>query len=82
MTSIFDTIPDLREVRIVGLKRLNSTANGNPRFKLELDNGCTYQTQSDAACSYEITNFANSGEPFDVWLSRAGRISHIRKVPS
>ena len=74
------TEPDLSGVRIVSVTRLNNSVNGNPRFMLELDNGREYMTSSDASCSYEVDNYARSGDPFDAWLTKAGRIQVIDKA--
>lgn len=71
-------------VRIVSASRLNLSTNGNPRFLMVLDipgqGPAEVQTQSDAACSYEVENYTHSryqGRTFTIETTRAGRVSYI-----
>lgn len=76
---------DVTGARIVLANREGCSVNGNPRFSLAVrvgdtdDDLRTFRTQSDAACSYEVTNFVNSKELVDLWLTRSGRVSVIRR---
>lgn len=79
-------VPELVNVHITRTERLNHSVNGNPRFRLwlacgDLDLGM-FVTSSDAACNYEISNYANSGAAFDAWLTRARRVEVIEAHPS
>ena len=46
-------------VRITAITRLDSSANGNPRFQLHTDHG-DFKTGVDAAIGYGIANLTNS----------------------
>lgn len=59
---------------IVATDRLRNSVNGNPRFRVHLDNGETYQTSTDSAVSYDIDNLARSRKRVTFLLTRAGRI--------
>lgn len=78
--------PELVNVHITRTERLNNSTNGNPRFRISLSSDDlelgSYETSSDAACNYEISNYANSGKSFDAWLTRTGRIEVIEAHPS
>lgn len=69
-------------VRIEMVERLINSVNGNPRFLLSLHHAdgeiTTHKTQSDAACSYEVTNYVNSKAPAVVEITPAGNIRTIR----
>jgi len=65
-------------------ERLPSSRNGNPRFRLATADG-PFVTQSDASCSYEVTNYTNGiphGGSLRVVLSltRAGRVWNIERA--
>lgn len=69
--------PDMTKVRILRTTRLVNSVNGNPRFDITFYDGdgeWTYRTSSDCACNYDVSNFANSRELIDVWLTRAERV--------
>lgn len=75
--------------QLLTAERLNSSTNGNPRFRLILSNVAgdesdghwthSYVTQSDAACSYEIENYTRKPQPVivNITLTRANRVSDI-----
>jgi hypothetical protein len=63
-------------VRVTGLKRLNNSVNGNPRYNVTFDNGTNGNTSSDASFCYGIENPAMRGA-VDVWLTRRGLIEHM-----
>ena len=76
---------ELKNVCIYGVTRLPNSVNGNPRYRLSfVDNlGATYRnyiTSSDAACNYEVQNFASSKCLLDVYVTRAGRASRLVPV--
>jgi hypothetical protein len=83
-----DKQADLRNVWILSVERLNNSVNGNPRFDITftdndgefVTNQWTHRTSSDSSCNYEVTNYANSGERIDVWLTKAGRVYMMRPV--
>lgn len=70
-------------VRLIRAVRLNSSTNGNPRFRLVTMEG-DYVTQSDSACSYDVENIVRKiphGESLAVTLSLtpAGRVWNIER---
>lgn len=70
------------ETTLFAAERLNNSVNGNPRYRLITSSG-SYQTQSDAACSYVVDNIArripNDGFGLAVTLTttKAGRVWKI-----
>lgn len=64
---------------IIGLERLRNSVNGNPRFRVTLDNGTIAITQSDAAINYGIANPEYRDVPLRVTFTKAGRISHLER---
>lgn len=74
--------------QLVSVTRLTNSTNGNPRFRLNTTHG-EYQTQSDAACSYDVDNIArkirnrDTGEsiplPVTLSLTPAGRVWDIAR---
>ena len=42
--------------RVVKMERMRSSVNGNPRFRIYLDNGEDYPTQPDAMFAYGAEN--------------------------
>lgn len=76
---------DLTDVLIVQADRLNNSANGNPRFELTFTTRTglfkgTHRTSPDAACSYEVLNFAGKARTCDVWLTRGGAVEYIKEA--
>lgn len=71
----------LTGVKILSAKRLNNSRYGNPRFRVRIDaEPYEADTQSDAACSYEVENFTHSrhrDSTFTLTLTRADRIATI-----
>ena len=65
---------------ISDLKPLNNSVNGNPRWLVTFKDGTEAITQSDVSCSYGLNNPDMRGVPLNVRFSRAGRITHARKV--
>lgn len=69
-------------VTLFDTERLNSSVNGNPRFRLITNKGA-YITQSDGACSYDVDNVARkipsngNGLPVEIKTTRAGRVWSI-----
>ena len=68
--------------RIDYLERLNSSVNGNPRFRVHFTDGSSAETQSDAAVSYGLENRENFDTDVDVTFTRAGRVSYLVPVKS
>lgn len=71
--------------QIQELRRLRSSANGNPRFEVTilLEDGTTrvLKTQPDASWSYEAENSDNRGVDLDFTLTSNGaQIAYARKV--
>lgn len=65
--------------RIDIIERIGVSTNGNPRYRVTFDGGATYDTQSDASCNYGINNPEWLNVSLDIALSKAGKITHIRK---
>ena len=65
------------------LKRLNNSVNGNPRFKLMIDDTVII-TKSDYGYCYDIENLARSGEAVEaeIYYTKAGarRLETIKRV--
>ena len=68
--------------RIDSLKRLNSSVNGNPRFRVYFTDGSSAETQSDAGFCYGLENRENFGVDVAVRFTKAGKISDLRPVKS
>ena len=79
---------DKMRCQLLAAERLNSSVNGNPRFRLILSNVAgdesdghwthSFITQSDAACSYDVENYVRMDQPIvDVWMTRADRVYRI-----
>ena len=62
------------------IETLNCSVNGNPRYRVTLDDGTETITSSDSACVYSIPNYARNGRAIMVEFTRAGRISWIRSA--
>ena len=60
--------------KVKHLEHLRPSANGNPRYKITLDNGKTYQLQSDAALGYGIANSEYRTRNHTFVLSDSGKI--------
>lgn len=58
------------------MERLNTSASGNPRFRVWFTDGTVADTQSDAALNYGIENREYQGVPLKVTFTRAGKISY------
>jgi hypothetical protein len=64
--------------QIERVKRLNSSVNGNPRFRFTFTDGEVADSQSDAAFGYAVGNPGmREGDTVVVEHTRAGRISHM-----
>jgi len=68
--------PTYHAVRVTGLRQLNNSVNGNPRYNVTFDNGTNANTASDASFCYGIENREMRGD-VDVWLTRRGTIEHM-----
>ncbi len=65
------------------VERLNNSVNGNPRFRLHLDDATSVLTQSDASVNYDVGNLSYHkmiGVPVKLTLTRAGRVFGISKL--
>lgn len=74
MTDRYETA----EGTISSLKLLNSSVNGNPRYRVNLEGGAAMQTQSDASVNYAINNPEYRNVPVVLTTTKAGRIVGIR----
>lgn len=74
---------DYTNVRMETIDRLTNSVNGNPRFRIAFVRAdgtylATHNTQTDASCNYEVTNFAR--KPVNVWLSKRGTVEYLTEV--
>ena len=60
--------------KLIEIERLNNSVNGNPRMRLEFDNGIAGITKSDAMWAYGIDN-SWVGKPitFEFHYTNAGK---------
>ncbi len=65
---------------ITHLERLNNSSNGNPAWRVHLDNGNVYRTKSDSSVSYEINNDTYRGVTVRLLLTEAHRIWDISVI--
>jgi len=65
---------------ITHLERLNNSINGNPAYRVTLDNGNSYRTQSDSSVSYEINNGTYRDVTVRLLLTKARRIYDISVI--
>jgi len=72
--------PNTDEGVITHLERLNNSVNGNPAWRVHLDNGNVYRTQSDSSVSYEIDNGTYRGVTVRLLLTKAHRIWDISVI--
>lgn len=62
-------------------ERLNSSVNGNPRFRFYFTDGSDADLSSDASFGYEAENPEyRAGRTVDVSFTRAGRVEYMRPV--
>lgn len=73
----------LKNAKIVSLKRLNNSSVGNPNYLVTLrtieGDFLTLKTSSNAGCVYELPNYENKEVELDIYLTKAERISMIKK---
>lgn len=65
---------------ITHLERLNSSTMGNPAYRVHLDNGNVYRTQSNSSVAYEIDNQEFRGVTVRLLLTKAHRIWDISVI--
>jgi hypothetical protein len=63
---------------IAHLERLSSSVQGNPRYRVTLEDGRVFTTQSDGQVGYLIGNPEYRGVPVMLSLTRAGRVFDVR----
>lgn len=66
--------------RILTMKKLPNSVNGNPRWQVWFTDGDVRITQSDAEVGYEISNSEYKNCNVRITLSRHGRITKVEKV--
>lgn len=66
--------------RILTMKRLPNSVNGNPRWQVWFSDGDVRITQSDSAVGFEINQPEYRNADIKVSFSRAGRITMIEKA--
>ena len=65
---------------IESIERINNSVNGNPNFRVHLDNGNVYRTSSDSSVVYEINNPVYRGVTVRLLLTEAHRIWDISVI--
>lgn len=63
---------------ITGVAHIQNSADGNPRFRVTLDTGGTYDTEPDAAINHGITNSEYREGPVMIELATSHNL--IRNV--
>lgn len=67
--------------KIIAIKRLRNSYNGNPRFQIVLAPGGAYNTVADAQVGYAIGNPGlREGDTVTVTLSGRGTIANMEPV--
>lgn len=65
---------------ITHIERINMSTNGNPNYRVHLDNGNVYRTSSDSGVVYEIDNVVFRGVTVRLLLTKANRIWDISVI--
>lgn len=63
----------MERLQVASIERRQNTASGNPRWKVQLDDGRVLETEPDAAVGHRIDGWFERG-PVDVALNEHGRI--------
>lgn len=66
--------------RILTMKRLPNSVNGNPRWQVWFTDGDVRITQSDSPVGYDISDAQYKNSDVKITLSRYGRITRIEKA--
>lgn len=53
----------IKGLKIDKLERMNSSVNGNPRFKVHFSNGLVSQTMVDDMATYAIEHYTRKNRP-------------------
>lgn len=69
-----------RVLKIASLERLNSSASGNPRFKVTFTNAESAQTKADSDINYKIENSEFRDVPVEFTFNSDGRIIYAEPV--
>ena len=65
---------------ITHIERIGMSTNGNPNYRVHLDNGNVYRTSSDSSVVYEIDNAVFRGVTVRLLLTEAQRIWDISVI--
>jgi hypothetical protein len=65
---------------ITHIERLDNSPSGNPAYRVHLDNGNVYRTQSNASVAYEIDNPVFRGVTVRLLLTKAHRIWDVSVI--
>jgi hypothetical protein len=66
---------------ITSTERMNSSTNGNPRFRAFLSSGDALPTEPDAMLAYGFENPGNIGQPVLLTVNGRGWITHLDPIP-
>lgn len=65
---------------ITHIERINMSVNGNPNYRVHLDNGNVYRTSSDSSVVYKIDSAVFRGVTVRLLLTEAQRIWDISVI--
>lgn len=65
---------------ITHIERIGMSVNGNPNYRVHLDNGNVYRTSSDSSVVYEINNPVYKGVTVRLLLTEHQRIWDISVI--
>lgn len=65
---------------ITSTERLGTSRNGNPSWRVHLDNEAVLRTQTDAAIGYEIGNSAITNVPVDITVNGRNEIWNVEPI--
>lgn len=75
------TMTEIKRVQtITNLVRMDSSRNGNPRFRVFFEDGSNAPTEPDAAWSYGAENSEFRAGPVEVHYNGRGHITYARII--
>jgi hypothetical protein len=67
---------------IVGIDRMPSSRNGNPRYRLTFDDGTSAPLQPDSSIAYGINNREYRSGPVRVTFNGRGHVTYVKTIES
>jgi hypothetical protein len=65
---------------IVGIDRMSSSRNGNPRYRLTFDDGTSAPLQPDSSIAYGINNPEYRSGPVRVTFNGRGHVTYVKTL--